>query len=227
MSLEKPLENPSPKAWSPLYIGVIGFFCLLLPGFILLGKNYKKLGRPRLEMPTYAVGALVFLLFIGCILLLPENFDAVISIAVIVICLGIAAIQYPLYRRYLEEDENREVESLLKPALLSVLFTILVAISLFGYRWYEHQQLEKLLQQAQNQYETADYRSSLTTLEQIRNKFPDARLGYINASIAYEAMGKKDSALLFLNKWLEISPNDGEAKELLYKINYNSSTGSE
>jgi len=227
MSLEKPLENPSSKAWSPLYIGVISFFCLLLPGFILLGKNYKKLGRPAYETPTYIIGGVVFLILMGGILLLPENYDTAISISVIILSISIAAIQYPLYRRFLEEDEERQVESLLKPALLAILFTIFIAISLFGYKWYEYQQLEKLLQQAQNEYEMANYRSSLTTLEQIRIKFPEARLGYINASITYEAMGKKDSALLYINQWLAISPNDGEAKELLYKINYGSNSGSE
>jgi len=163
----------------------------------------------------------------GGILLLPENYDTAISISVIILSISIAAIQYPLYRRFLEEDEERQVESLLKPALLAILFTIFIAISLFGYKWYEYQRLEKLLQQAQNEYEMANYRSSLTTLEQIRIKFPEARLGYINASITYEAMGKKDSALIYINQWLAISPNDGEAKELLYKINYGSNSGSE
>lgn len=227
MKDEKPLENPSSKAWSPLYIGVISFFCLLLPGFILLGKNYKKLGRPAFEKPTYAIGFSLFALFISILMFAPENFDTGISIGVIIISISIAAIQYPLYRRYLDENEEHQVESLLKPALLSVLFTITIAISLFGYKWYDYQQLEKMLQQAQGEYETANYRASLITLEQIRDKFPEARLGYINASITYEALGKKDSALLFVNKWLEISPNDGEAKELMYKINYNSNEGSE
>lgn len=220
MKNEKPLENPSSKAWSPLYIGVISFFCLLLPGFILLGKNYKKLGRPNFEKPTYAIGFALFMIFIAILLLAPENFDTAISISVIIISISIAAIQYPLYRRYLDENEEHQVESLLKPALLSVLFTITIAISLFAYKWYDHQQLEKMLQQAQSEYETANYRASLVTLEKIRNEYPEARLGYINTAITYEAIGKKDSATMYVKEWLAISPNDAEAKELLYKLNY-------
>jgi tetratricopeptide (TPR) repeat protein len=220
MKNEKPLENPSSKAWSPLYIGVISFFCLLLPGFILLGKNYKKLGRPNFEKPTYAIGFALFMIFIAILLLAPENFDTAISISVIIISISIAAIQYPLYRRYLDENEEHQVESLLKPALLSVLFTITIAISLFAYKWYDHQQLEKMLQKAQSEYETANYRASLVTLEKIRNEYPEARLGYINTAITYEAIGKKDSATMYVKEWLAISPNDAEAKELLYKLNY-------
>jgi hypothetical protein len=43
--------------------------------------------------------------------------------------------------------------------------------------------------------------------------------------MTYEAMGKRDSAILTLQDWLAISPKDEEVRNKLYDLRYN--TGSE
>jgi peptidoglycan/LPS O-acetylase OafA/YrhL len=114
------------RFWNPLYIGIITYFCLVLPGVILFAINFEKLGKPRFKLPMIILGCIGFFALLLGWLYLPKEWDTELAIVHMGSSIGIAAWQYSSYRKALDEDENAKVESLFKPALLSILFLIVL-----------------------------------------------------------------------------------------------------
>ncbi len=209
------------KVWSPLYIGIISYFCLVLPAVILWGINFRKMGRTDLVKPNFLIGIFLFIALILGWIFLPKSWDWGLEIFHVSISIAGAAIQYPIYRKFLEEDEdNRIVESLFPQALLSIFFLILCISTFFGWNWYLQHQTEKQLLQSKELYDLGDYPASITILKKLIEEDPGQRTAYLNMSIAYETMGKPDSAIVIMENWLNQMPEDGEAKERIYQLRY-------
>jgi hypothetical protein len=210
------------RVWNPLYIGIITYFCLVLPGVILFAINFEKLGKPRLKMPMLVVGSLGFIALIWAWLFLPKEWDTPLAIIHMGSSIGLAAWQYSSYRKFLDENEDVQVESLFKPALLSVLFLIVLVSIGLSWTWYQHEQLKKDMQLAMQDYDLGNYKDAVSKLKVIVHDFPMENLGYTNLSITYETMGHPDSAILVMENWLEKMPEDAAAKERLYQLRYTS-----
>jgi tetratricopeptide (TPR) repeat protein len=209
------------KVWNPLYIGIISYFCLVAPAVILWGLNFRKLGRPDLTRPIWIVGTVLFLLLVLGWIYLPASWDWGLEVFHLGICIGMAAFQYPHYRRFIEADEDQHgVESLFKPALLSVLFILTLASAYVAWGWYLQRQSEEQILLARDQYDRGNYPEAVATLKQVLAEDSGQRLAYINLSIAYETMGKPDSAVIAIEDWLKLMPEDSDAKERLYQLRY-------
>lgn len=209
--------------WNPLYIGIITYFCLVLPGVILFSKNFEKLGKKTFKTPVAVFGTLYFLALLAGWLLLSQDWDIYLQIAHVGIAIGLAAFQYPYYRKLLDdetEEEEIQVESLLKPGLLSILFALFMISLGISWNWYSHEKLKEEMQIAMQQYDSGDYRKAVDGLQHIIEEYPGESLAYTNLSITYEAMGEQDSAIWITEKWLEIAPGDSSAQDRLYSLRY-------
>lgn len=209
------------KVWNPLYIGVISYFCLVLPAVILWGINFRKLGKPNLTWPTFLVGGLLFLLLVLGWIFLPQSWDWALEAFHIILSIAGASFQYSYFHKFLEADEeNHQRESLLKPALLSILFVLTVVSLFIGWNWYLQHQTEQELLLAKEKYDIGDYPASVKILNSIIEEDPGQRTAYMNLSIAYETMGKSDSAIYVLDNWLIQMPEDSEVKDRIYQLRY-------
>ena len=209
------------KIWNPLYIGIISYFCLVFPAVILWGINFRKLGRPELAKPTFIIGFTLFALLVSGWVLLPESWDWILEGFHIAISTGGAAFQYRYYRDVVEnDDEEYEIESLLKPALLSIIFVLCIISSLVGIHWFQQHEIEEKIHQARDLYDTGNYPGSVSILKEIIQQDQMERTAYVNLSITYETMGKPDSARIILEDWLNQMPEDSEIKERVYQMRY-------
>lgn len=210
------------RIWNPLYIGIITYFCLVLPGIILFAINFEKLGKPRLKLPMLIVGGLGFIALVWAWLFLPKEWDTPLAVIHMGSAIGLAAWQYPSYRKFIDEHEDVKVASLFKPALLSVMFLIMMVSIGLSWTWYQHEQLKKAMQVAMDDYDVGNYKDAVGKLKMIINEYPMESLAYTNLSITYETMGHPDSAILVLENCLEKMPEDAAAKERLYQLRYTS-----
>ena len=209
------------KIWNPLYIGIISYFCLVFPAVFLWGINFRKLGKPALAKPTIIIGLSLFLMLVSGWVLLPESWDWILEGFHIAISIGGAAFQYRYYRDVVENDEEEyEIESLLKPALLSIIFVLLIISMVNGWGWIQQREIEKQLQVARDLYDTGNYPGSVSILKEIIQQDQMERTAYVNLSITYETMGKPDSARIILEDWLNQMPEDSEIKEREYQMRY-------
>ena len=217
--MEDPLNRNLPaKAWSPLYIGIISFFCFILPGVILMGLNYEKLGRSDLKKRTWLVGSIGFVILFVLFLLLPPQYDWLTTALHIGTAFVIAAIPYPLFVKARENNPNWKTQPILKPALISLLFVIIPVLGIIFRNEYLLKKELRLLKISKEFFDQKEYHKAIGTLKLVREINPQQQLSYINAAIAYEATGERDSAKLILKEWLEIAPDDFEARELLAKL---------
>jgi hypothetical protein len=179
------------------------------------------LGKPALANPTIIIGLSLFALLVSGWVLLPESWDWILEAFHIVISIGGAAFQYRYYRDVVENDEEEyEIESLLKPALLSIIFVLLIISMVIGWRWIQQREIEKQLQVARDLYDTGNYPGSVSILKEIIQQDQMERTAYVNLSITYETMGKPDSARIILEDWLKQMPEDSEIKERVYQMRY-------
>jgi tetratricopeptide (TPR) repeat protein len=215
------MKQERSTVWNPLYIGIIGYFCLLLPGMILFALNFEKLGKPKLKKPVLAGGVLFFVIMLAAWIYLPASFDWFLEALHIGVPVALAAWQHPIYRKLLDDDHNEVYqESLLKPAVLSILF-LLVFISLtLALQWWSHEQLKKKMTEAMQLYDTGSLQEAANHLREIKKEYPAEQLSYINLAITYEAMGKTDSATAVLEEWLLKAPEDSQAQEMLYNMRF-------
>ncbi|MEX1188107.1 MAG: hypothetical protein WED33_02550 [Bacteroidia bacterium] len=207
--------------WNPLYIGIITYFCLVLPGIILFARNFEKLEKKAFRIPTLVFGSMYFVLLILGWIFLPESWDLALNIAHIGIALGLAALQYPYYRRFLDDEETEEergVESLIKPALLSLVFALLLVSAGIGWEWYQNELLKGKMSLAMTNYDSGNYRDAVNGLNEIIESYPGESLAYTNLSITYETMGKADSAIYIMQEWLKIAPEDKAAEDRVYEL---------
>lgn len=207
--------------WNPLYIGIITYFCLVLPGIILFSKNFKRLGKHKLQLPVLIFGVIYFVALAAGWLFLPESWDLVLNIAHIAIALGLAALQHTFFRRFLDDEETvelRGVESLIKPALLSTVFALLMVSAGIGWMWYQNELLKEQMGVAMQFYDQGNYRDAVDELNSIIQKYPGESLAYTNLSITYETMGKPDSAIYIMQEWLKIAPEDKAAEDRVYEL---------
>lgn len=206
------------KPWSPLYIGVIAYFCLLLPGVLLMGLNYRRMRLPLKARYSLIIGVPVSLLYLALLLKLPESADTALNIAQVALALLVAGIPYADYRKYHAKHPGLSNASLWKPVLLSITFP--VAVLGGDYLYAEHREGEKkqLLERALQEYNSAQYDEAIATLRIVRSDFPAERLGYINTAIAFEALGQRDSAVVQIQNWMKRAPNDTEAQAMLNQM---------
>lgn len=217
------MNGPRKTIWNPLYIAIIAYFCLLLPGMVLFALNFEKLGKPRFKQAFMLAGILFFCFMLAAWMYLPERYDWALEILHIGVPVGIAAWQHPLYRKQIDDDSNEVYpESLLKPAILSILFLLVFVASVLGFEWWRHEQLKKKMATAMELYDTGSLQEAANLLKEIRNNYPGEQLASINLAITYEAMGKTDSAALVLENWLERAPDDAQAREMLYNMRFGS-----
>jgi hypothetical protein len=209
------------KIWNPLYIGIISYFCLVFPAVILWGINLRKLGRPELAKPTFIIGFTLFALLVSGWVLLPDSWDWILEAFHITISIWGAAFQYRYYRDVIENDyEEYQIESLMKPALLSIIFVLLIISMVIGWGWIQQREIEKQLQVARDLYDTGNYPGSVSILKEIIQQDQMERTAYVNLSITYETMGKPDSARIVLEDWLTQMSDDTEIKERVYQMRY-------
>jgi tetratricopeptide (TPR) repeat protein len=209
------------KIWNPLYIGIISYFCLVFPAVILWGINFQKLGRPELAKPTFIIGFTLFALLVSGWVLLPDSWDWILEAFHIGISIGGAAFQYRYYRDVVEnDDEEYHIESLMKPALLSIIFVLLIISMVICWGWIQQREIEKQLQVARDLYDTGNYPGSVSILKEIIQEDQMERTAYVNLSITYETMGRPDSARIILEDWLKQMPEDSEIKERVYQMRY-------
>jgi len=211
-------ELPS-KAWSPLYIGIISYFCFILPGVILMAINYGKLGRNDLRRRALFIGIIVFVLLVVLFSFLPSKYDWLTTSLHIGAAFAIAGIQYRLFAKARENNPGWKTESILIPALLSLVFLIVPIGIIILRNEYLFKKEKEGLRISKDFFEKKDYQNAIHALKNVRDINPQQQLSYVNAAIAYDAMGKKDSAKLVLKQWLEIAPDDSEAQELLRSMN--------
>jgi tetratricopeptide (TPR) repeat protein len=209
------------KFWNPLYIGIISYFCLVFPAVILWGINFRKLGKPAFAKPTIIIGLSLFALLVSGWVLLPESWDWILEAFHIAISIWGAAFQYNYYRDIIEnDDEEYEIESLMKPALLSIIFVLCIISSLVAIHWFQQLEIEEKIHQARDLYDTGNYPASVSILKEIIQQDQMERTAYVNLSITYETMGKPDSARIILEDWLKQMPEDSEIKERVYQMRY-------
>jgi peptidoglycan/LPS O-acetylase OafA/YrhL len=207
--------------WNPLYIGVLSYFCLLLPGMILFAINFEKLGKPQLKKPVLTGGVLFFLAMLAAWIYLPAGFDWLLETLHIGIPVAMAAWQHPIYRKLLDDDNNEVyAESLLKPAVLSILFLLVFIALTLALKWWSHERLKNRMVEAMQLYDTGSLQEAANHLNLIKTEYPDEQLAYINLAITYEAMGKVDSASVVLEDWLSKAPGDSQAQEMLYNLRF-------
>lgn len=206
------------RPWSPLYIGVIAYFCLLLPGVLLMGLNYRRMRLPLKARYSFVIGVPISLLYLALLLKLPESADAALNVARVVLAFLVAGLPYIDYRKYHATHPGLSNAPLWKPVLLSVAFP--VAVLGGDYLYAEHREKEKqqLLERALQQYNSAQYDQAIATLRIVRSDFPAERLGYINTAIAFEALGRRDSAEVQIRRWMKRAPNDTEAQAMLNQM---------
>lgn len=212
------------KAWNPLYIGIISFFCLVLPAGILFAFNFEKLGKPKLRNPVLLGSVLYFLLLVISWVYLDKQYDFIPETAVLAYSIGMPLWQYPLFRK-LRDDELIEAEALVKPTLLSLLFAVFVGMIIMGWNWRVHKVTGQKLLEAQEYYLEGRYTDSRNVLKRIIARDSFERTAWINLAITYNAMGDTDSATTVLGMWLQRSPQDGEARDMYENLRY--SRGSE
>lgn len=218
------MQQERKTVWNPLYIGIISYFCVLLPGLILFAINFEKLGKPQLKKPLLAAGILFFILMLIAWIYLQESYDLVLEAFHIGVPVALAAWQHPAYRKLLDDDTNEIYpESLLKPAVLSILFLLLFVGANLGLQWWSHEQLKHRMSEAMQLYDSGSLQQAANQLQELKNDYPGEQLAYINLSITYEAMGKTDSASVILEEWLDIAPDDAQAKEMLYNMRFRGS----
>lgn len=219
MNNKVPENGSASKVWNPLYIGIISFFCFILPAIILMGINYEKLGRPDLKLKTWILGSAVFVILISLFIFLPDDYTWLVNALHIITAVGIAAIQYPLFFKARERNPELKIDSLIKPAFYSLGFALLIAILMLAGNEILFRQQIKSLELSKEFFNKKQYNQAINELKKVHHDYPSERLPYINMAIAYQEMGKPDSAKITLQQWLKIAPDDSEAKELLSAIN--------
>lgn len=202
------------RPWSPLYIGVIAYFCFLLPGIILMGLNFRRMGNLGAARRSFFIGIPAFLLLLLLFIYAPAAFDGYLEATHIAAAFLIAAIPYPAWNSFRKRQPDVQAASLLRPALWSILF--LAALLGGNYAWIQsqHARREALLLQAKSAFDRGEWDASLRILKEVREVFPDERLGYVNSAIAHESAGRRDSARVYLDMWLNKAPEDAEAQEM-------------
>jgi tetratricopeptide (TPR) repeat protein len=179
------------------------------------------LGKPAFAKPTIIIGLSLFALLVSGWVLLPESWDWILEAFHIAISVWGAAFQYNYYRDIVEnDDEEYQIESLMKPALLSIIFVLCIISSLVAIHWFQQHEIEEKIHQARDLYDTGNYPGSVSILKEIIQEDKMERTAYVNLSITYETMGKPDSARIILEDWLKQMPEDSEIKERVYQMRY-------
>src|SRR5690606_32459961 len=140
------------------------------------GINYSKLGKPQLKKPTWILGSLVFSALLIAFILLPPNYDGLVMTLQIGVAVSIAAIQYPLFYKVREQNPSFKTTSILKPALLSILFLIIPIGAILVRNEYLFKKELRLLKLSKELFQTSQYRKSIQTLKEGRETNPGQQL---------------------------------------------------
>lgn len=215
--------KPRHAFWNPLYIGVISYFCLLVPGLVLMWMNFRRMGVPKKARLTAIIGTPILLAVVAIYIFVPKEFDEWVGALHISLAVLVGAIPYWDYRKLMDANPSHKSASLLKPVLLSVLFPLGLLAAWYGYARFQEERRIEMLKASMEAYQKNDFRSALQLLNEVKSEFPEERLAFVNSAIVYEALAKPDSAAWSIDQWLKIAPNDEEAKEMLERFRYASS----
>jgi hypothetical protein len=210
-----------PRPWSPFHLGLISYFCIIVPGGLLFAENYRRLGFPARKRPFQVISIGWFLLFMVSAATLPGHYYWVTELLHLLFPVGMILLQNPIYQKWREAtDDAVPLASLQRPLLLSVLFALLLFAGIAGRDWYLQHRLEQEMQFAHDAYLSGNYDDALKRLHELEQEYPGERLVYINIALAFEGAGKRDSAIFYLQRWLRKHPDDAETQELLYNLRY-------
>lgn len=215
--------KPRLSFWNPLYIGVISYFCLLVPGLVLMWMNFRRMGLPRKARFTIIIGIPMLLAVLAIYIWVPKEYDDWVGALHITLAVVIGAIPYQDYRRLMDENPHQKPALLIKPALLSILFPLGLLAAWYAFASFQEEKRVEMLTASMDAYQKNDYRNALNLLNEVKAEFPEERLAFVNSAIVYEALQKPDSAAWNIEQWLKIAPNDEEAKEMLERFRYASS----
>jgi tetratricopeptide (TPR) repeat protein len=215
--------KPRHAFWNPLYIGVISYFCLLVPGLVLMWMNFRRMGLPQKARLSAIIGTPILFAVIAIYIFVPKEYDDWVGALHISLAVIVAAIPYEDYRKLMDANPHRKPALLIKPVLLSVLFPLGLLAAWYGYARFQEEHRIEMLQASMEAYQQNDFRGALNLLDKVKSEFPEERLAFVNTAIVYEALQKPDSAALSIEQWLKIAPNDEEAKEMLERFRYASS----
>jgi tetratricopeptide (TPR) repeat protein len=215
-------NNATTKSpWSPYHLGLISYFCIILPGAWLFAENYKRLGCPRLVVPYRAISLVWFVLFIAAIAYLPSDYSWAAEVVHLAYPIVMILLQNAAWQRWREQtDDLIPTAALGKPIVLSVMFALFVFGAIAGKDWYLQYKLERQMELAQEHFMQGRFTESVRLLQAMKMDYPRERTIYINLAIAQEAAGMPDSAIKSMNYWLTIAPDDKEAAEILYRLRY-------
>jgi tetratricopeptide (TPR) repeat protein len=215
--------KPRLSFWNPLYIGVISYFCLLVPGLVLMWMNFRRMGLTQKARYTAIIGVPMLLAVLAIYIWVPKEYDDWVGALHISLAIVIGAIPYRDYRRLMDENPQQKPALLIKPALFSILFPLGLLAAWYGYARFQEEHRIEMLTASMDAYQKNDFRNALNLLNDVKEDFPEERLAFVNSAIVYEALQKPDSAALSIEQWLKIAPNDEEAKEMLERFRYASS----
>jgi len=217
---------PNKRPWSPFHLGLISYFCIILPGGLLFAENFERLGKAGWKLGVQLLTLFWFFLMMASIAWLPANLTWISELVHLIFPVGMIFLQNPSYQKWREETEDMVPKaSLSKPILASVLFALFLFSAIVAKDWYLRHRLEKRMSQAAEAYTQGQYEQSTRILRSLQHDYPDERTVYVNLALSHEAVGQRDSAIQVFRTWLERSPGDEEVSEMLYKLRY--ASGSE
>jgi tetratricopeptide (TPR) repeat protein len=207
--------------WNPFHLGLISYFCIILPGGFYFAQNYQLIGLPQRKLPFQLITVSWFLVFIFCVAFLPDNWFWLAELVHIAFPVSMILLQYPHYNNHKEQSaEDLPNASIQKPTLLSVLFALILFAGIAARDWYYQYSLEQKMGIAQDAYLEGRFAESISVLRDLEPDYPDERTVYINLALSYHAAGKTDSAIFALRRWLKHTPEDQEASDMLYHLRY-------
>jgi tetratricopeptide (TPR) repeat protein len=209
-----PLKHDSStdfKPWSPNVIALITVFLSMLPGGILHGLNYARLGYPQKKKMALASNVIigVFLFYLSLYTELPRLLPLVINFAY-------AGYFYKsqdhLYHNYLKQGGKKG--SVLGPVSFSVLTTALLVGLSFGYDYIKAAEYNKAL----SLMKEGNYPEAEQLFKSYKKYAPKDESTYYNLALIYQKSGKHDLAIAELKYLLRLNPRDNEALSLMDEL---------
>ncbi|MFN4121742.1 MAG: tetratricopeptide repeat protein [Flavobacteriales bacterium] len=208
------------RAWNPIWIAVLGFFFTLLPALILMAFNYERLGKPGLKWPLIA-GSVIFFIGLTYLTTLPlQGYEWAFAVVHIGGCFAIAAIQKPLYESFLDHSDKHQPEAFRLPVVYSLMFVALFFGSIIMYQYVQHIRVVKAIQKVEQFYLEGKNTEAINLLQELNTAYPDDHTILYNLGVIYKENGQADSARIYLRQLLKLNPENEDARDLLYQLNF-------
>ncbi len=217
---ENQIESVSPvtqkvstnlRPWSPNVIALITIFLSMLPGGILHGLNYERLGYPQKKKMALTSNVIiaVFLIYFSFLTELPRLLPLVLN-------LGYAGYFYKsqdlLFDNYLKKGGKKG--SILGPVIFSVATTALLVGLSFGYDYLRTAEYDR----AVSLMTEGNYSQAEQLFKSYKKYAPKEESTYYNLALIYQQTGKHDLAIVELKHLLRLNPKNSEALSLLNEL---------